>query len=84
MGPTFLGSDPRWDAPRPTEKVSITVIQKRLSDKVANLEFSKRDGVFLIIPYRPRKDTDQDEDTKRGRLDIDTLRTSASTAFKST
>jgi hypothetical protein len=50
MGPTFLGSDPRWDAPRPTEKVSITVIQKRLSDKVANLEFSKRDGVFLIIP----------------------------------
>jgi len=55
---------------RPFAYCGITVIQDRLSDKVANSEFSQRDGAFLIIPYRPRKDTDQDEDTERGRLTL--------------
>jgi hypothetical protein len=36
-------------------------------DKVAkSWKFSKRDGAFLIVPYRHRKDTGQEEDTERG------------------
>jgi hypothetical protein len=36
-------------------------------DKLAkSWNLSKRDGAYLIVPYRPRKDTGQEEDTERG------------------
>jgi hypothetical protein len=36
-------------------------------DKVAkSWKLSKRDGAYLIVPYRPRKDRGQEEDTERG------------------
>jgi hypothetical protein len=36
-------------------------------DKVAkSWKLAKREGAFLIVPYRPRKDTGQEEDTERG------------------
>jgi hypothetical protein len=36
-------------------------------DKVAkSWKLSKRDGAYFIVPYRPRKDRGQEEDTERG------------------
>jgi hypothetical protein len=36
-------------------------------DKIAkSWKFAKRDGAFLIVPYRPRIDRGQEEDTERG------------------
>ncbi len=36
-------------------------------DKVAtSWKLAKREGAFLIVPYRPRKDSGQEEDTERG------------------
>ena len=36
-------------------------------DKMAkSWKFAKRDGAFLIVPYRPRIDRGQEEDTERG------------------
>jgi hypothetical protein len=36
-------------------------------DKLAkSWNLSKRDGAYLIVPYRPRKDAGQEEDTERG------------------
>ncbi len=36
-------------------------------DKLAkSWNLSKREGTYLIVPYRPRKDTGQEEDTERG------------------
>lgn len=36
-------------------------------DKIAKgWKFAQRDGAFLIVPYRPRTDRGQEEDTERG------------------
>jgi hypothetical protein len=36
-------------------------------NKVAkSWKLAKREGAYLIVPYRPRKDTGQEEDTERG------------------
>ena len=36
-------------------------------DKIAkSWKFAKRDGAFLIVPYRPRIDRGKEEDTERG------------------
>jgi hypothetical protein len=36
-------------------------------DKLAtSWQLSKREGAYLIVPYRPRKDSGKEEDTERG------------------